>query len=127
MSRKFSPKTPRIRTQPDLSRITSAFPQQYFVSDPPGSLQLQPSYPLALPKSSTSTSTPLTQTLILESFQLCPSDNWAKVGARSHSWNGLLTLALNFNYVRNPREEMHRLLEEWAAVLERIVVGAEKS
>lgn len=84
------------------------------MSDPPGSIQLKPFYPFDNKLSSDVDASHDLHglELVLESFQVCPSDNWAKVGARSHSWNGLLTLALNFNYVRNPREEMQGLLEK---------------
>jgi hypothetical protein len=37
--------------------------------------------------------------------------------ARAHSWNGLLTLCLVFNAVRNPKDKMHEFLDKWAATV----------
>jgi hypothetical protein len=37
--------------------------------------------------------------------------------ARSHSWNGLLTLCVVFNAVRNPNEKMQEFLDKWVEIV----------
>jgi hypothetical protein len=40
--------------------------------------------------------------------------------ARSHSWNGQLTLCLVFNAVRNPKVKMQWFLNKWVRIVEEI-------
>lgn len=36
---------------------------------------------------------------------------------RSHSWNGLLTLCVVFNAIRNPKEKMQEFLDKWVEMI----------
>lgn len=43
--------------------------------------------------------------------------------ARSHSWNGKLTLCLVYNAARNPSDKMDEFLEKWKAIVGSVCDG----
>jgi len=81
----------------------------YFVSDLPGSHQLDGVYPV---------SGCADLRLVLDSYQLATDQTQAVVSARSHSWNGKLTLCLVFNAIRNPRFKIEEFLGKWVRTVE---------
>ncbi|KAG0651981.1 hypothetical protein D0Z07_1217 [Hyphodiscus hymeniophilus] len=105
-----------LAIQENLKNATSMAPTKpntcpYFVSDPPGSQLLSPSYKVE-------DSGVEGLEMVLESYQIATDQSQRIVSARSHSWNDKLTLCLVFNSTLNPKEKMQEFLDRWVEVVE---------